>query len=58
MSNNNDINWTRREEELAKELWFNGFYAKDFQDEFPTFADFMASDTFTEECNRLRSKFD
>jgi serine protease inhibitor len=45
-------------EDVAKEIYFNGFYAQDWQEQFPTWQEFMNSPEFEEECDRLRSKFD
>lgn len=45
-------------EELAKEIYYSGFYAKDWQEQFKTWHEFMCSPEFEEECDRLRSKFD
>jgi serine protease inhibitor len=44
-------------EELAKEIYFNGYYSKDWQEQFPTWQEFMDSEDFDDECLRLRSKF-
>ena len=45
-------------EDVAKEIYYNGFYAQDWQEQFATWQEFMASPEFEEECDRLRSKFD
>jgi hypothetical protein len=45
-------------EDVAKEIYFNGYYAIEYQAEFPTWQEFMASPDFEYECDRLRSKFD
>jgi hypothetical protein len=44
-------------EEVAKEIYHNGFYADYFQDLYPTWQEFMRSEDFENECDRLRSKF-
>ena len=44
-------------EDLAKEIYFNGYYSKEWQESYPTWKDFMDSEDFDEECDRLRSKF-
>jgi hypothetical protein len=45
-------------EDVAKEIYYNGFYAQDWQEQFATWQEFMASPEFEDECDRLRSKFD
>jgi hypothetical protein len=45
-------------EETAQEIYYNGYYAKDFQEQFATWQEFMSSPEFEEECDRLRNKFD
>ena len=44
-------------EETAQEIYYNGFYATYFQEQYPTWQEFMLSDDFDNECDRLRSKF-
>ena len=44
-------------EETAQEIYHNGFYAKDFQKQYPTCEEFMSSEDFEDECDRLQSKF-
>lgn len=45
-------------EDVAKEIYYNGFYAQDWQEQFATWQEFMVSPEFEDECDRLRSKFD
>jgi len=44
-------------EETAREIYHNGFYAKYFQEQYATWQEFMLSDDFDHECDRLMSKF-
>lgn len=44
-------------EDVAKEIYFNGYYATEYQTQFKTWQEFMDSPEFEEECDRLRSKF-
>ena len=44
-------------EEVAQEIYHNGFYADYFQDLYPTWQEFMLSEDFENECDRLQSKF-
>jgi hypothetical protein len=44
-------------EDLAKEIYFNGYHSKDWQEQFSTWQEFMDSEDFDQECERLRSKF-
>jgi hypothetical protein len=44
-------------EEVAQEIYHNGFYAKDWQEQYATWQEFMRSEDFENECDRLRSKF-
>ena len=44
-------------EEVAQEIYYNGFHAREWQEQYPTWQEFMLSDDFNEECNRLMSKF-
>jgi serine protease inhibitor len=44
--------------ELAQEIYFNGYFADEYQKQFKTWQEFMASEDFDEECSRLRNKFD
>jgi hypothetical protein len=45
-------------EELAKEMYFNGSHADELQIEYETWEDYMNSDDFEEDSNRLRNKFE
>jgi len=45
-------------EELAKEIYFKGFSAKQYQAQYKTWQDFMNSEDFEMEVDRLRSKFE
>jgi hypothetical protein len=44
-------------EEVAKEIYHNGFYAHDWQEQYATWQEFMLSEDFEFECDRLMSKF-
>ena len=44
-------------EEVAQEIYHNGFYAKDWQEQYDTWQEFMRSEDFENECDRLQSKF-
>jgi len=44
-------------EETAQEIYYNGFYAQDWQEQYPTWQEFMLSADFEDECDRLMSKF-
>ena len=48
---------TETREETAQEIYHNGFYAKYFQEQYPTWQEFMLSADFEDECERLMSKF-
>jgi hypothetical protein len=48
---------TDTKEDMAKEIYLNGFYAKQWQEQFSTVEEFMDSAEFEDECARLRSKF-
>ena len=45
-------------EELAKEIYFRGFSAKQYQAQYKTWQEFMNSEDFEMEVDRLRSKFE
>ena len=45
-------------EELAQEIYFRGFSAKQYQAQYKTWEDFMNSEDFQMEVDRLRSKFE
>ena len=45
-------------EELAKEIYFRGFSAKEYQAQYKTWQEFMNSEDFEMEVDRLRSKFE
>jgi MoaA/NifB/PqqE/SkfB family radical SAM enzyme len=45
-------------EDLAKEIYYNGVAAVEWQMFYPTWQEFMDSEDFDDECLRLRSKFD
>jgi len=44
-------------EETAQEIYYNGFYAQDWQEQYATWQEFMMSEDFEFECDRLMSKF-
>ena len=57
------IKWKGQEmqdykEELAKEIYYNGYYAKEIQTQYPKFEDYLNSEDFDEDAQRLRNKFD
>lgn len=52
-----DEQWNESREESAREIYFNGWYAKTFQKKYKTWQEFMKSKDFEEECDRLWSKF-
>ena len=52
-----DIQYNESREEAARESYYNGWYAKTFQKKYKTWQEFMKSQDFTDECDRLMSKF-
>ena len=45
-------------DELAKEIYFNGWYKDEFQKKYKTWQEFQDSEDYDEEVMRLRSKFE
>lgn len=45
-------------EELAKEIYYNGYYAKEIQTQYPKFENYLNSEDFEEDAQRLRNKFE
>ena len=45
-------------EDVAREIYSNGWHSEEFRKLYPTWQDFMESDDFNEEMDRLRSKFE
>ena len=45
-------------EDVAREIYSNGWHSEEFRKLYPTWQDFMESDDFDEEMHRLRSKFE
>ena len=44
-------------EDVASEIYYNGYGAEEFRAKYPTWQQFMESEDFEEEMARLRSKF-
>jgi|KNS12250_AmetaT_FD_k123_245594_1 hypothetical protein len=55
--NDSDEQFNESREESAREIYYNGWYRKEFQKKYKTWQEFMKSADFTEECDRLWSKF-